>query len=40
MFKQPFTIAVLLTLAGAVPFLVLGAIVLLDPLAAKPPSRC
>src|SRR5271165_2111678 len=35
MFKQPFTIAVLLTLAGAVPFLVLGAIVLLDPLAAK-----
>jgi hypothetical protein len=32
MFKQPFTIAVLITLAGVVPFLVLGAIVLLDPL--------
>ncbi len=35
MFKQPFTIAIILTLAGAVPFLVLGAIVLLDPLQAK-----
>ncbi len=32
MFRQPFTMAVLLTLAGAIPFLVLGAIVLLDPL--------
>ena len=32
MFKQPFTIAVLISLAGAVPFLVLAAIVLLDPL--------
>ncbi len=32
MFRQPFTIAVLLTLAGAIPFVVLGADVLLDPL--------
>jgi hypothetical protein len=32
MFKQPFTIAVLLTLAGAIPFLVLAAVVLLSPL--------
>jgi hypothetical protein len=35
MFKQPFTIAVLLSFAGAIPFLVLGAVVLLDPVAAK-----
>ena len=34
MFRQPFTIAVALSLAGAVPFLVLGAVVLLDPLEA------
>jgi hypothetical protein len=33
MFKQPFAIAVLISLAGAVPFLALCAIVLLDPLA-------
>jgi hypothetical protein len=32
MLRQPFTVAVLLSLAGAVPFLILGAIVLLDPL--------
>jgi uncharacterized membrane protein len=32
MFRQPFTIAVLLTLAGAIPFVALGADVLLDPL--------
>ena len=32
MFKQPFTIAVLLSFAGAVPFLLLGAVVLLSPL--------
>ena len=30
--RQPFTVAILLTLAGAIPFLVLGAVVLLDPL--------
>ena len=35
MFKQPFTIAVLLSFAGAVPFLGLGAVVLLDPVASK-----
>lgn len=35
MFKQPFTLAILITLAGAVPFLALGAVVLLDPLGAK-----
>ncbi|MBB5372995.1 DUF3429 domain-containing protein [Acidocella aromatica] len=35
MFKQPFTIAVLLSFAGAIPFLMLGAVVLLDPVAAK-----
>ncbi len=35
MFKQPFTIAVLLSFAGAIPFLGLGAIVLLDPVASK-----
>lgn len=35
MFKQPFTVAVLISLAGAVPFLVLGAIVLLDPLGSQ-----
>jgi hypothetical protein len=33
--RQPFTIAVLLTLAGAIPFLFLGAIVLLDPLGSR-----
>jgi hypothetical protein len=32
MFRQPFTIAVLLSLAGAIPFIVLGAVVLLDPI--------
>ena len=35
MFKQPFTIAVLISLAGLVPFLVLGATVLLSPIEAK-----
>ncbi len=35
MIKQPFTIAVVLTLLGAVPFLALGAIVLMEPLAAQ-----
>ena len=34
MLRQPFLIAVALALAGAVPFLVLGAVVLLDPLGA------
>jgi len=33
--RQPFTIAILLTLAGAIPFLFLGAIVLLDPLGSR-----
>ncbi len=33
--RQPFTIAVLLTLAGAIPFLLLGAIVLLDPVGSR-----
>ena len=33
--RQPFTIAILLTLAGALPFLFLGAIVLLDPLGSR-----
>jgi hypothetical protein len=33
MFRQPFTIAVLLTLAGAIPFVLLGAAVMLDPIA-------
>ena len=32
MFRQPFTIAVLIAIAGLVPFLIFGAIVLLDPL--------
>jgi hypothetical protein len=32
MFRQPFTVAVVLTVAGLVPFLVLGATVLLAPL--------
>ncbi len=32
MFKQPFTMAILITLAGSIPFLALGAVVLLDPL--------
>ena len=32
MFRQPFTIAVALSLAGLVPFLALGAVVLFDPL--------
>jgi len=31
MFKNPFTIAIALTAAGAVPFFVLAALVLLDP---------
>jgi len=35
MLRQPFTVAILLTLAGAIPFLALGAIVLLDPLASQ-----
>lgn len=35
MFKQPFTIAVLISLAGLVPFLGLGATVLLSPIEAK-----
>ena len=35
MFRQPFTIAILITLAGAVPFVALGAVVLLDPLGAQ-----
>src|SRR5271167_1343768 len=34
MLRQPFLIAVALSLVGAVPFLVLGAVVLLDPLGA------
>jgi hypothetical protein len=32
--RNPFTIAVLLTFAGAIPFLLCGAVVLLDPLEA------
>ncbi len=32
MFRQPFTVAVLLSVAGLIPFIVLGAVVLLDPL--------
>jgi hypothetical protein len=32
MFRQPFAIAVLLSVAGLIPFLVMGAVVLLDPL--------
>ena len=40
MLRQPFTVAVLITLAGTIPFLALGATVLLDPLGSKPPSRC
>jgi hypothetical protein len=32
MFKTPFSIAVLISLAGLVPFLVLGGVVLLEPL--------
>ena len=35
MLRQPFMIAILLTMAGAVPVLVLGAIVLLEPLASQ-----
>jgi len=35
MLRQPFTVAVLLTLAGAIPFVFLGALVLLDPLASQ-----
>jgi len=35
MFKQPFTIAIFLSIAGLIPFLVLGATVLLSPLEAK-----
>lgn len=33
MLRQPFTLAVLLTFAGAIPFIILAALVLLDPLA-------
>lgn len=32
MLRQPFTIAVLLTLAGLIPFLGIGAVILFDPL--------
>jgi len=35
MFRQPFTIAVLISLVGLLPFLVLGATVLLSPLEAQ-----
>jgi hypothetical protein len=35
MFKQPFTIAVFISIAGLVPFLALGATVLLSPLEAQ-----
>jgi Protein of unknown function (DUF3429) len=35
MLRQPFMIAILLTMAGAVPVFVLGAIVLLEPLASQ-----
>ena len=35
MFKQPFSIAVLISLAGLVPFVVLAAIVLLSPVEAR-----
>lgn len=35
MLRQPFTIAVLLSLAGLLPFLVIGAVVLFDPLASQ-----
>jgi hypothetical protein len=31
--RQPFTIAVLLSVAGAIPFLIVGAVILFDPLA-------
>lgn len=33
MLRQPFAIAVLLTFAGAIPFLIIGAVILFDPLA-------
>jgi hypothetical protein len=32
MFRKPFLVAVLLTVAGLIPFLLVGAVVLLDPL--------
>ena len=35
MLRQPFTIAVFLSLAGLVPFVIIGAIVLFDPLASQ-----
>ncbi len=35
MFRRPFAIAVLLSLTGTIPFLVLGGVVLLDPLGAR-----
>jgi hypothetical protein len=35
MFRQPFTIAVALSLAGLIPFLGLGAAVMLDPVASE-----
>jgi hypothetical protein len=33
MFRQPFTIAFALSLAGLIPFIILGGVVLLDPVA-------
>jgi hypothetical protein len=36
MFKTPFSIAVVISVAGLVPFLVLAAVVLLDPVDAPP----
>ena len=35
MLRQPFSVAVLITLAGVIPILALGAIVLLDPLGSQ-----
>jgi hypothetical protein len=35
MLRQPFTLAVLLTIASMVPFVVLGMVILFDPLASK-----
>lgn len=35
MFRQPFSLAVIFSLAGAIPFLCLGAVVLLDPLQSR-----
>jgi hypothetical protein len=36
MFRQPFTVAVLISFFGVIPFLVLGATVLLSPIEAPP----